>query len=131
MEMDHFSTDELTDMQAAQIAAMMDCCDILRFANAGADGYGKPGRTWVKAYEDVACGFGYPAPRESMGLAQAEHLEAKLRLALGTDITNLDRVTITERFGVIEADPVTYEIGGPIEQGPSGIIVWLRRVTNA
>ena len=131
MVMDAFSVSELLGMQETQESAMMDLCDISRISNSGTDGYGKPRRTWVTIYDDVPCGFGYPTPREAMGLAQAEQIDAKLRLALGTDITNLDRVTITDRFGVAETDPITYEVGGPIEQGPSGIIIWLRKVTNA
>ena len=129
--MDAFTDTELLDMQDAQEAAMMDTCDIWRISNAGKDSYGKPKRAWITLYHDVPCGFGYPTPREAMGLAQAEQIDAKLRLALGTDITNLDRVTITDRFGTAEAEPIQYEIGGPVEQGPSGLVVWLRKVTNA
>lgn len=129
--MDVFSVSELADMQDTQESAMMDLCDISRLTNAGTDGYGKPKRVWFTVHHEVACGFGYPTPREAMGLAQAQQLDAKLRLALGTDIVNLDRVKILERFGVAETDPITYEVGGPIEQGPSGIVIWLRKVTNA
>lgn len=129
--MDAFSVSELLDMREAQEDAMMDLCNISRISNAGVDGYGKPKRTWVTIYKDVVCGFGYPSPREAMGLAQAEQIDAKLRLPITTDITNLDRVTIIERFSEDEAEPITYEVGGPVEQGPSGIIIWLRKVTNA
>ena len=129
MVMPAFTSDELADMQATQESAMMDVCNILRIANSATDSYGKISRTWFEAYVDVPCGFGYPSPRESMGMAQTEQMDAKLRLPLGTDIANLDRVKIMERFGVAEAAPITYEIGGPVEQGPSGIIVWLRKVT--
>ena len=131
MVMDAFSASELLGIQETQESAMMDLCDISRISNSGTDGYGKPRRTWVILYDEVPCGFGYPSPREAMGLAQAQQLDAKLRLPLDTDITNLDRVTITDRFGVAETDPITYEVGGPVEQGPSGIIIWLRKVTNA
>jgi hypothetical protein len=126
-----FTTDELAGMQATQESAMMDLCDILRIADSGPDGYGKPRRTWVEVYTDVVCGFGYPNPREAMGLAQVPQLDAVLRLPLDTDITNLDRVTVTHRFGVDEASPITYELVGPIKQGPSGLRVGMNRVTNA
>jgi hypothetical protein len=131
MVMEAFSTDELAGMQATQESAMMDVCDILRMANGGADSYGKSRRVWFTIYGEVPCGFGYPSPRESLGLAQVPQVDATLRLPLETDITNLDRITVTHRFGVEEADPATYELAGPIKQGPSGIQIGMRRVTNA
>ena len=120
---------ELERMQDAQEAAMMDRCDILRLAEGGTDAYGKPLRSWVPSSEYVECGFGYPRPREGLGLAQVAELDAVLRLPLWVDVTNLDRVRVTHRFGVKLATAATYEATGPIKRGPSGVVLGLKLAT--
>jgi len=124
---------ELERMQGAQESAMFDRCDIWRLLSFGTDKYGKPTQTWVVNASYVACGLwlGYPtfSSREALGLTQVAELDAVLRLPLGTDVTNLDRVKVTYRLGVEQDSPLMYEVKGPVLQGPSGIRVGLKLVT--
>ena len=124
--MNPFGTVELEHLQVAQAGAMFDTCYVLtRTAGTGDYGYGPATYTAGSA---IACGFD-PKPREVMGDTQVEMSDGRLRLPVDTTVTHLDRIKITKRFGVTTTAQ-TYEILGQPRRGPSGLVLYLRRVTD-
>lgn len=120
-----FSADEMSDMQDAQEAAMMDTGKVLVYA-ATTDAYGNPAETYT-AGSAISCGFKPVRPYEVNGTSQVPQYDAELRLPIGTTITSLDRFQLTHRFGVDVADEVYSVIGQP-KRGVSGLVVLLERV---
>lgn len=128
--MTRFSEDELAAMQAAQEAHMMDRCtlDLQVVGAAGAYNYELP--TWPTGAESW-CGFQPLAPDEVLDQgADVPVADGKMRLPLGTALSSEDRVTLIERHGVA-ITPETYEVVGEEQRGPSGLVVSLRKVTDA
>lgn len=54
--------------------------------------------------------------------------DARLRLPLGTVVDLRDRFRIVAHFGQSVLDETVYEIVSPPEEGPSGIVLNLRKV---
>lgn len=78
---------------------------------------------------DIACGF-RPANRgEILDGSQAPVYDARLRLSLSVDVSNIDRVRMTKRHGetITEED---YSIEGLPERGPSAQVLTLKRITG-
>lgn len=132
--MDAFDSSELALMQAAQEAGMMDTCVVLKYVEGATDAYGMPLRTWVEGAMTV-CGYdgrrhveqGVPG---GTGGAQVALTDGRIRLPLETEISIVDRVRVTQRFGVLLETPVDYELSGEPRRGPSGLLVDVRRVTS-
>ncbi len=129
-----FTIGELDQMQATQEAAMMDSCVLLKRSDGASDGYGYPGALWTES-APLSCGLDVGARLiasggEAMGQTQAPLSDARLRLPIGTDITQIDRLKVTHRFGVVLASPVMYSVIGVRKQGPSGLVLDLRLVIN-
>ena len=77
----------------------------------------------------IPCGFQPMNKGESRDGAQVPFMDAKLRLPVGTDITNIDRVRLTSRHGTA-ITPQLYTIEGPPELGPSAMVLNLKLVTG-
>jgi hypothetical protein len=125
MTMNKFSTAELTAMQEAQEAAMMDSGDLLmRFGTDRVDEYGMPVVEWTEEAV-IDCGLDLRASEEMLN-AEAHYYDARLRLPIDTDVDNVDRVRITKRFGVMLAEELTFEVIGEARRGPSGLVLDLK-----
>lgn len=125
--MDLFSNDELTGMQATQESAMMDTCVLMRYSET-LDSINHPLPTWNDG-EATKCGLDMTGGSELRGNQRIlVRWEAMLRLPLHTTIDLRDRVRITHRFGQALATELVYEISGPAEVGPSGIVLPLKKV---
>ena len=81
---------------------------------------------WDEA-ETSICGLN-PNPSQEL-LDQVPESQAVLRLPIDTVISNEAYIRITKRFDE-SIDPVTYHVIGTPRQGPSGLLVWLKRVTD-
>jgi hypothetical protein len=130
-----FTSDELIRMQGTQEEAMMDTCQLVRlFITDRVDEYGMPVKEWVE--EISVCGLDmdprpeYNAPAGGGDETQVEAGEAVLRLPIDCDITNLDRVRITHRFGMLLDEPLVYDAGQPPRRGPSGLTIRVRLATH-
>jgi len=77
----------------------------------------------------VACGFQPMNKGEVRDGSQAPMYDARLRLTLDNDVSNIDRVRITVRHG--EAiTPELYSVEGLPERGPSAQVLTLKRITG-
>lgn len=123
-----FSRGELDDMKTMQEAHMMDTCLIAEPAKT-TDLYNLPinGWDWDEA-EESDCGLDTSPSKEL--LDQVPSSTAVMRLPSEIVISAQARVRVTHRFGIPESDPVTYEVIGTPRQGPSGLLVWLKNVTD-
>jgi len=125
--MSQFSAAELADMRAAQAGHMLDAC-IRQVYSRTFDSYGEP----VEAYPDqagsITCGLDMRpgAERHQQSMTTLEY-DATLRLPIATVIDVKDRLKITHRFGEAVTN-LTYEIAGPVQRGPSGIRLLLKKV---
>ena len=132
--MDAFSSDELTRMQAAQVDGMMDTCTVWRYMDGASDEYGMPNPTWVFG---AICSCGYDGRRHveagvpgGTPITQAALTDGRIRLPIDTQISLLDRIELTHRFGVMLDAGVMYELAGEPRRGPSGLLCDVRKVSS-
>ena len=119
---------ELSAMRATQQAAMMDTGN-MQPVTVTQDGFGQMVESWPTNSADVACGLDMRSGSEK---ADAEKTvisyDAVVRLPIATSVDPRDRFRITKRFGEALSTPLIYSIVSPIQRGPSGIRLLLRRV---
>lgn len=121
-----FSVNDLSYMRKVQTDHMMDTC-IIQTMSRTLDSYGQ----MIESYTDgtaQACGLDMRPGSERKGTDSTMlEYDATLRLAITAAPDAKDRIKITHRFG--EAiTPLVYDIAGPIQRGPSGIRLLLKRV---
>jgi len=125
---EQFSADELATMREAQDGHMLDLCVIQTYSTT-ANSYGELITTYTDAATATACGLdmrpGSEQPRQDMTTLE---WDATMRLPIATVLDAKDRLKVTYRFGELLATPLVYRVEGPIQRGPSGIRVKLRRV---
>lgn len=124
--MNPISRDELEGMQETQEAAMFDTCVPMKYSEV-LDSIGHPTPTWTDG-DLQPCGLDMTGGREQRGSQRnLVTWDARLRLPIGSDLGLKDRVRIVLRFGR-PCTPIVYEVDGPAEQGPSGLVVPLKKV---
>jgi hypothetical protein len=123
-----FTTQELTKMRTAQDNHMMDTGRRLVQSRSYDNDYNEPDDSFTPAGSTIKCGLemkaGNEMDKETMILVQ---YDAVLRLPIGTTVTPLDRWRIEKRHGE-SITSIDYQIVSPIQRGPSGLRVLLRKV---
>jgi len=122
-----FSADELTGMRTAQTDHMMD--SVVRQVYSATQ---NPMNEDVVTYTDAAvqdCGLDMRpgAERHSANYTALEY-DATMRLAITATIDARDRMKVTKRFGETLSTALVFEIVGPVQRGPSGIRLLLKRI---
>ena len=126
--MSSFSASDLSNMQSAQEAHMMDTCK-RQAVSVTADSMNQQVESWPADGAEIVCGLDMRSGSEKHGKERTiVQYDATLRLPLGTTVNEEDQIKITKRFGTALATPLVYRIVSPIQQGPSGIRLLLRRV---
>jgi hypothetical protein len=132
--MAEFSAADLAKMRAAQEAHMMDACKLQACVET-ADSFNQLVQTWPVDGSELVCGLDmstgrYPRPGSEEHGADMTVLEydATLRLPITATPNAKDRVKITKRFGETLSTPLIYDIVGPIQRGPSGVQLLLKRI---
>jgi hypothetical protein len=122
-----FTAAELTGMRSAQDLHMMDVY-IPQVYSRTINSFGEA----IASYADGAaaiCGLDMRPGSERYGRDNTLlEYDATLRLPIATVPDVKDRIKITTRFGETLATALVYEIVGPIQRGPSGIRLLLKRV---
>lgn len=122
-----FTAAELAAFRAAQTDHMMDACYIQTYSRTVTAG--EPVETWTDAAAAIDCGLDMRPGRETPGEDMTVlAYDATLRLAITTTIDAKDRIKITKRFGETLGTALVFRIEGPVQRGPSGIRLLLRRV---
>lgn len=122
-----FDANELADMRSAQQAHMMDTG--YRMARSvTANAYNEPIESFTQAATATVCGLemksGAEKDKETMTLIE---YDAILRLPITFTIDYKDRFKVTKRYGE-SITALTFEVVSPVQRGPSGLRVLLRKV---
>ena len=126
--MRHFTSTELIRMRGTQDGAMQDVCRIGAYTAAD-DAYNLPDVTYVYGVE-VICGLDLMSPTEQQASGEVPVINAKLRLPIGTEIDERDRIRIEQRYNEDLDTPQVFEIEGPVDRGPSGLVLDVRLVDD-
>jgi len=94
-----------------------------------ADGFGQFIETFPTNSADLACGLDMrPGSERRNANMTISTYDATTRLPITAAPTVGDRFRITKRFGETLAVALVFEIVSPIQRGPSGIRILLKRV---
>lgn len=123
-----FTAAELTGQRAAQDLHMMDTCYIQVYS-ASMNSFGEPVAVYTEALTSTACGLDMrPGSERHEADKSTTEWDATIRLPIATSITARDRIRVTARFGEALASPIVFSVAAPIQRGPSGIRLQLKRV---
>ena len=119
---------EIADMRETAESSFMDACRI-GAPSTPAWGSDPGGLTYTYGAAEP-CGFDPTPAGEVEDGTQTPLVDAKLRLPIGTVISELYRVSITARHGTaVTAE--TYVVEGAPRRGPSALVCDLKRITGA
>lgn len=121
-----FNAADLAAMRSTQTGHMQDTCIRQAFSRT----YDTFGGSTV-SYTDgsaIACGLDMrPGSERHTNDNSITEYDATLRLPITTTVDVRDRIKITHRFGEAITN-IIYDIAGPVQRGPSGIRLLLKRV---
>lgn len=117
-------------MQVTYDASMPDTCRIIDNVPGAVDEYGNPTMTWTWRSVDVACGLDMRNSYEVLASTQVLVYDARLRLPHDTVVSNLCRIAVWKRYGVMLDTSLIFEAIGPPRQGAAGVQIDLKTVTS-
>ena len=115
-------------MRSTQDGAMQDVCRVGAYTSVD-DAYNLPSVTYVYG-DEMICGLDLMSPTEQQASGEVPAINAKLRLPLATAIDERDRIRIEQRYNEELDTPLVFEIEGPVDRGPSGLVLDLRQVDD-
>lgn len=123
---------DLATMRTVQASAMLDTCTLRVWAPT-VDAWGSEIAGWTQR-TGVPCGLDVTGTRQKErrradGTISISQATLRLALADGTTLTAKDSVVITHRHGEALNPPLTFGIDGPVERGPTAIVVRLVEVS--
>jgi hypothetical protein len=107
---------------------MQDVCRVGAYQSVD-DAYNNPTPTYVYGAE-VVCGLDLLRADEQHASGEVPVITAILRLPLATVIDERDRIRIEQRYNEALTTPIVFEIEGPVDRGPSGLVLDLRLVDD-
>ena len=127
--MSDFSAADLTNMRATQDAHMMDTCK-LQACTQTLDSYRQAVETFVDGAA-ISCGLDMrPGSERHTADKTVINYDATVRLPIASSPDTKDRVKVTKRHGTALAAALVYNIIGPIQMGPSGVRLLLKKIEN-
>jgi hypothetical protein len=122
-----FTSKELSDMRTAQDNHMMDEGYRMVYG-ATRNSFGEPVETWTAEANALTCGIEMKAGNEQdKETMTTVNYDAVLRLSIDTTIEPKDHFKLTKQYGEAVTN-IEYEIVSPLQRGPSGIRILLRKV---
>lgn len=127
-----FPTGDLQRMQQAQTAHMHDTCHRSVHSYTPND-YNEQKSVWEEDETDIPCGIEQKARGDDSESVQNTHTEVRYDAIARLPISQAevwdikDKLIVTKRFGS-SITPIEYGIAAPIERGPSGIVIKLKKV---
>lgn len=123
-----WSTTELTDFREAQDGHMLDTGNVMPISTSK-DSFGQLVESWPTNSASIVCGLEMKAGSETHGVDKTVvEYDAVVRLPIGTSVDLRDKFKVTKRFGETLGTALIFEIVSPIQRGPSGIRLLLKRV---
>lgn len=120
---------DLAMMREAQGVTMHDICVPLTRIDGARDAYNRPQELYLPGLP-TACGLDMRASKEVQQETRLPLYDARLRLPVGTDVTHLDRIKVTHRYGEALTTALYYDVIGEPLRGPSGLLLNLRTATT-
>ena len=125
-----FTEDDLECMRDTQTGHMLDLCVIMAFTPGAANEYNEDDAFTYVDSAPLECGLNMNPGTRTFGEEMTViRYDAIVRLPLHTPMTEKDHIRVIARFGEF-TDGQEWEIVSPIDRGPSGIRVYLRRVVT-
>lgn len=125
-----FVAADLTALREAQDGHMLDTGN-LQPITVTADTFGQQVETWPSNSTAIACGLDMRPGSERHGIEKTVvEYDATVRLPLSTAPDLRDRFRVTKRFGETLGTSLVFNIVAPIQRGPSGVRLLLKRVTT-
>ena len=122
-----FIAADLTNMRSTQDAHCMDTCN-LGTCTQTADSFQQLVETFAYG-ADVVCGLDMrPGSERHTADKTVINYDATVRLPIASSPSTKDRVKVTKRFGEALGVALVYNIVGPIQRGPSGIRLMLKKI---
>jgi hypothetical protein len=123
-----FSTTDLVGMRATQVEHMMDTCKLQANVQTK-DTHGQLVDTWPVDGDELVCGLDMSPGSERHGADMSILVwDATVRLPITSAPGARDRVKVTKRHGEALGAALVYDIVGPVQRGPSGVRLRLKRV---
>ena len=123
-----FTAADLQNMRDAQHEHMQDQCSILAYTAGTANEYNEQDAPTYPVQSLSSCGVEMMAGTEKWGATMTPiTYDATLRLPINTTVKETDRIEVTSRYAEYPSS-LTFEIVSPIQRGPSGIRLLLRKV---
>lgn len=124
-----FTADDLANMRAAQTEHMQDFCRVLSYTAGTLNEFNEADAPTYTSSIETRCGLDMRpgSERNGQNMTSIEY-DATLRLPIEVTLKETDRIQITHRFGEALDNALTYEIAAPIQRGPSGIRLLLKKV---
>lgn len=126
-----FPAGDLSRMQATQQLHMPDVCHRSIFSRT-TDEYGGSVDVWTENSTDIPCGIEQGSGRIAEDVNADNTVvtyDATARLPINqAEVWNIkDRLIVTKRFGE-SITPIVYGIAAPVQRGPSGIQLLLKKI---
>ncbi len=127
MTLDFAFTDaDLESMRDMQDAHMLDT-GLVQAVTVTGDTFGQQVESWTDG-SAIACGLDMRPGSERHGTDKTLiEYDATVRLPVSTTVDLRDRFKVTKRFGETLTTALVFDIVSPIQRGPSGIRLMLRR----
>jgi hypothetical protein len=123
-----FTAAELTTMRTAQDGHMLDTGN-MQPVSITQDTFGQMVETWPSNSSSIACGLDMRPGSERHGQDKTNiEYDATVRLPIGTAVDLRDKFRVTKRFAETLGTALVFEIVAPIQRGPSGIRLLLKRI---
>ena len=119
----------LSGLERSAKEIMFDSGQVGRDVSTGHDGPHESTSDWAFAGE-IICSMDDNPSDETTDGAQAEIVDAKVRLPADTDITNKDRWRWSKRHGTALETPQEYEVMSQPRRGVSAITANLKLITG-
>jgi hypothetical protein len=118
---------DLANMRQVNVSAMM-CTGVIMSASATINSYGEEIFTYT-AGNPIFIGLDMRPGSERQGNKNIiTEYDATARMSITQTPNVKDQLKVTKRFGEKLDTPLTFEIVSPIQRGPSGIRVMLKKV---
>ena len=122
-----FTTQDLTALRHAQDGHMMDTGNVQPISVTG-DTFGQQVESWPTNSAAIVCGLDMRPGSERHGVDKVlVEYDATVRLPVGTTVDLRDRFRVTKRHDETLSTPLVFDIVSPIQRGPSGVRLMLRR----
>lgn len=124
-----FTSNDLANMRSAQTEHMQDYGKVLSYAAGTVNEFNEADAPTYTESVGTRCGLDMRAGSERSGQNMTViQYDATLRLPIEVTLKETDCFQVTHRFGEPLDLALTYEIVAPIQRGPSGIRLLLKKV---